>query len=50
MAGKQGFASMLKEKQRMAASKGGKRAHELGHAHRWTSEEAKLAGEKSRKK
>ena len=41
-----GFAGMSKEKQREIASKGGKRAHELGLAHRWTHEEAVCAGRK----
>lgn len=35
---------MDKEKQRAIASKGGKKAHALGTAHKWTSEEAKKAG------
>ena len=43
---KRGFASMDKEKQRAISSMGGKRAHQLGHAHEWTSEEAKKAGRK----
>jgi general stress protein YciG len=41
-----GFASMDPEKQREIASKGGKVAHESGHAHEFDSEEAKKAGEK----
>lgn len=41
-----GFASMDAEKQRELARKGGKRAHELGTAHTFTSEEARLAGKK----
>lgn len=40
----QGFASMSLEKNREIGSKGGKRAHELGTAHIWTSEEAANAG------
>lgn len=43
---RRGFASMSVEKQREIASKGGKRAHELGTAHEWTHEEAKAAGRK----
>jgi uncharacterized protein len=39
-----GFASQSPEKRREIASKGGKRAHELGLAHKWTREEAKEAG------
>ena len=41
-----GFASMDKERQREIASKGGKAAHKSGKAHRFTSEEAKIAGRK----
>lgn len=44
--GKQGFASMDKEKQREIASKGGQAAHEKGTAHEFTSEEAREAGRK----
>lgn len=39
-----GFASMDAEKQRSIAGRGGRRAHELGTAHRWTSETASEAG------
>lgn len=46
---KRGFASMDPEKQRAIASKGGKKAHELGTAHKWTKEEARLAGKKGGK-
>lgn len=42
----QGFASMSPEKKREIASKGGKAAHALGTAHKWTSEEAQAAGRK----
>lgn len=50
MAGKtkgkgRGFASMNADKQRLIASKGGKAAHRKGTAHKWTSEEARLAGQ-----
>jgi uncharacterized protein len=41
-----GFASMTAEKKREIASKGGKAAHALGTAHKWTSEEAQAAGRK----
>lgn len=41
-----GFAAMDPELQREIASRGGKRAQELGHAHRFTREEAALAGKK----
>lgn len=39
-----GFATWPKEKQREAASKGGKIAHASGKAHRFSGEEAKEAG------
>ena len=41
-----GFAAMDAEKQRQIASKGGKVAHERGHAHEFTPEEAREAGRK----
>lgn len=41
-----GFASMDAEKQRQIASKGGKIAHQRGHAHEFTPEEAREAGRK----
>lgn len=41
-----GFGSMEPERQRALASKGGIKAHALGTAHRWTSEEARIAGKK----
>lgn len=41
-----GFAVMDPKKQREIASKGGKAAHEKGSAHEWTSEEARVAGQK----
>ena len=41
-----GFASMDRAKQREIASKGGKAAHAMGTAHKWTSEEAQAAGRK----
>lgn len=49
MAGKgrgRGFASMDPKKQKMIASKGGRAAHAKGTAHKWTSEEARKAGQK----
>lgn len=39
-----GFASMTAEKRQEIASKGGKKAHELGLAHRFSHEEAVRAG------
>jgi hypothetical protein len=45
-AGKRGFASMDDEKQRDIASQGGKAAHDSGHAHEFSSEEAQKAGQK----
>ncbi len=39
-----GFAAMSPEMAREIRSKGGKRAHELGKAHRYSPEEAKKAG------
>ena len=39
-----GFASQTPERRREIASMGGKRAHQLGKAHRWTPEEARAAG------
>jgi general stress protein YciG len=44
---KRGFASMDPERQREIASEGGKKAHQLGRAHRFTPEEGKLAAQKS---
>jgi general stress protein YciG len=41
-----GFASMTPERRSEIASMGGKRAHELGTAHRYTPEEAAKAGAK----
>jgi len=41
-----GFASMDPDKQKQIASKGGKAAHVKGTAHTWTSEEARIAGQK----
>ena len=41
---KTGFAIMNPKLQKEIASLGGKKAHELRVAHRWTSEEARIAG------
>ena len=41
-----GFAVMSHDKQREIASKGGKAAHACGHAHEWSSAEARDAGRK----
>jgi uncharacterized protein len=43
---RKGFASMHPDKQRKLASLGGKKAHALRTAHRWSSEEAQVAGRK----
>jgi len=45
-AGKRGFASMDREKQRAIARMGGKAAHQKGTAHEWTRDEAREAGRK----
>jgi hypothetical protein len=42
--GKQGFASMDPEKRRAICRKGALALHEKGKAHRWTREQAGLAG------
>lgn len=41
-----GFASLTIPRRREIASAGGKAAHAVGHAHEWTSVEAKAAGRK----
>ena len=41
---RRGFASMSVEQRKMIAGRGGKKAHALGKAHRWTPEEAGKAG------
>lgn len=46
MKSKKGFASMSVEKRRAIASMGGKKAHEVGTAHQFTTEEAIVAGKK----
>jgi hypothetical protein len=44
-----GLASMDPQKQREIASEGGRAAHASGHAHEFTSEEARKAGSMSHK-
>ena len=46
MNSRRGFAAMSPEKQRSIASLGGKAAHVQGTAHRFTREEAVIAGRK----
>ena len=46
MGAKKGFAAMDPELRREIARKGGKRAHETGRAHEFTTEEARAAGVK----
>jgi general stress protein YciG len=41
-----GFASLTPERRKEIASRAGKRAHELGKAHKFTSDEARAAGQK----
>lgn len=41
-----GFAGMNPQQQREIASEGGRAAHASGHAHEFTSEEARAAGRK----
>ena len=41
-----GFASMDQDKRREISRKGGQTAHALGTAHKWTIEEARVAGRK----
>jgi general stress protein YciG len=41
-----GFAAMNPERQREIASLGGRAAHKSGHAHQFTTEEARAAGKK----
>lgn len=43
---KRGFAAMSPERQRQIASLGGRAAHQSGHAHEFTSAEARIAGKK----
>ena len=44
--GGRGFAGMDESRQREIASQGGRAAHESGHAHEFSSEEAREAGRK----
>lgn len=46
MAGKQGFASMPKERVREIARQGGRTAHLMKRGHEWTPEQAREAGRK----
>lgn len=43
---RRGFASMNPDKQKQIASKGGRAAHAKGTAHKFTPEEARVAGQK----
>jgi general stress protein YciG len=43
---RRGFAAMDPKKQREIASKGGRAAHMRGTAHKWDSDEARVAGRK----
>ncbi len=43
---RRGFAAMDPSKQREIASKGGRSAHIRRKAHEWTSDEARMAGQK----
>jgi uncharacterized protein len=43
---RRGFAGMDAQRQREIASLGGRAAHASGHAHEFTSEEARAAGRK----
>lgn len=43
---RRGFASMDPSRQKEIASKGGRAAHEKGTAHEWSSDEARVAGQK----
>lgn len=47
---KRGFASMDPVRRRKIQSQGGKAAFASGKGHRWTSEEARLAGQKGGKR
>jgi general stress protein YciG len=46
---KRGFAAMDREKMREIARTGGRKAHRLGVAYKFTSEEARAAGSKGGK-
>jgi general stress protein YciG len=43
---RRGFAAMDRQRQREIASMGGRSAHASGHAHEFTTEEARAAGKK----
>ena len=43
---RRGFAAMDPQRQREIASLGGRAAHQSGHAHEFTTEEARAAGRK----
>jgi general stress protein YciG len=43
---RRGFAAMDKQRQREIAAMGGRSAHASGHAHEFTTEEARAAGKK----
>ncbi|HEY8049058.1 MAG TPA: KGG domain-containing protein [Ramlibacter sp.] len=45
-----GFAAMDPQRQREIASLGGRAAHQSGHAHEFTSDEARAAGRKRHEK
>jgi general stress protein YciG len=45
-----GFAAMDAQRQREIASLGGRAAHQSGHAHEFTSDEARAAGRKRHEK
>lgn len=47
---KRGFASLSDERRKEIAASGGRAAHKKGVAHKWTSEEAILAGKKGKRK
>ena len=41
---RRGFALMTPDRLREVSRTGGRRAHQLGHAHQWTKREARSAG------
>ena len=41
-----GWASLSPERRKEIASKAGKEAHRLGHAHKWTPEQAREASKR----
>jgi len=47
---KRGFASLSLERRKEVAASGGRASHAKGKAHKWTHEEAVVAGRKGRKK